>query len=92
MNPDNKLWLENLLDRHGWPTLLLVILCWCLYRFASWGEPMATSVIDGHNKFLLRTSDKLESVESMVTDLHQDRFGKKVTHKEKKAEESNAEN
>lgn len=42
-----KPWV-NLLNQHGWPTLMVVIGGMMLWHLASWFEPRATKLIDEH--------------------------------------------
>lgn len=50
-NWNDPLWYRAT-DRFGLPTLLLLLLCFGIYKFASWGAPLVEKEVSKHVEFL----------------------------------------
>lgn len=45
-------YLASMLDRHGWPVVILICIAIIAHRFAKWAAPKADKLLDGHTRFV----------------------------------------
>jgi hypothetical protein len=43
---------ERRLEKHGWPTLVLCIVGFCIWRFSGWFQPKIDEAINAHFRFM----------------------------------------
>lgn len=80
---------ERRLEKHGWPTLLLLIVGLVAWRFSDWFQPKVDEAINKHFTFMeaVKSTQEKQAENGSVLATQQTKIGEILERQERRTEE-----
>ncbi|HEY0985185.1 MULTISPECIES: hypothetical protein [unclassified Schlesneria] len=80
---------ERRLEKHGWPTLLLILVGLFLWRFSDWFQPKIDEAINAHFRFMeaVKSTQEQQAINGHELATQQTRISQILDRQERRDEE-----